>query len=74
MGDIPVDDLSESQAMVELAALAIEIARHDLAYHRDDEPEISDGEYDALRLRNEEIERRFPPNFVVRLHAYGVTM
>jgi DNA ligase (NAD+) len=57
---IPVGELSEAAARLELARLAREIARHDELYYRSDAPEISDAEYDQLRLRNEEIEARFP--------------
>ena len=60
IGNVPVVDLSESEALAELKILAGTLARHDKFYHRDDEPAISDGEYDALRYRNEEIEKRFP--------------
>jgi len=52
--------MTESEAAVELARLAAEIARHDLAYHEHDAPLITDAEYDALRRRNEEIEAEFP--------------
>ncbi len=58
--DIAVGALTEKQAQKELAALSEEIALHDVAYHREDDPKISDAEYDALRKRNDEIERRFP--------------
>jgi len=58
--DIPVDDLNDLEAVAELKDLAEEIARHDKAYHQEDAPKISDGGYDALRRRNEEIEARFP--------------
>lgn len=51
--------LTEAEAVEELTRLADEIARHDLAY-RDEAPLISDGEYDALRRRNEDLEKAFP--------------
>lgn len=57
---MPVDALSKVEAQVELARLAEEIAAHDAAYYQQDAPLVSDGEYDALRRRNEEIEARFP--------------
>ncbi|HWK46018.1 MAG TPA: NAD-dependent DNA ligase LigA [Stellaceae bacterium] len=57
---LPVDALSPDAAAAELARLAREIADHDRHYHQDDAPIISDAEYDALRLRNTEIETRFP--------------
>jgi DNA ligase (NAD+) len=56
----PVPDLSEAEAAVELERLADELASHDLRYHQDDAPTISDAEYDALKRRNEAIEARFP--------------
>jgi DNA ligase (NAD+) len=56
----PVDQLSESEAKEELAALAAEIRHHDELYYRKAEPEIDDAAYDALRQRNDAIEARFP--------------
>ena len=56
----PVETLTEEQAAAELAFLAAEIARHDELYHGNDAPEISDAEYDALKRRNDAIEKRFP--------------
>ena len=56
----PVEDLSEAEAAEELARLADEIAGHDIRYHQEDEPTISDGDYDALKRRNAAIEARFP--------------
>ena len=56
----PAETLAEPEAAEELARLAREIARHDVAYHTHDAPEIADAEYDALRRRNAAIEARFP--------------
>ncbi len=52
--------MTRDEAAQELAFLATEIARHDRLYHERDAPEITDAEYDALRRRNEELERLFP--------------
>lgn len=60
MAPIPVDDLTEDQGRQELARLADELAHHDRLYHRDDAPQITDADYDALRQRNAAIEARFP--------------
>ena len=59
-GAPPVDGLDLIAAGEEHAALGAEIARHDALYYRNDAPEISDAEYDALRRRYEAIEARFP--------------
>jgi DNA ligase (NAD+) len=55
-----VESLTTEEAHRELAALAAEIAHHDELYHRQDAPEISDADYDALVRRNRAIEARFP--------------
>lgn len=57
---MPVEDLNEAGARAELARLASLIAHHDALYYREDAPEISDAEYDALRARNDMLEARFP--------------
>jgi DNA ligase (NAD+) len=57
---IPVEKLGEAQAKAELKRLATEIAGHDKRYYQEDAPTVSDAAYDALRRRNDEIERRFP--------------
>lgn len=54
------EQLTPAEAADELAWLAAEIARHDALYHGDDDPEISDADYDALRQRNDALEEQFP--------------
>ena len=56
----PVEKLTVEEATQELARLAAEIAEHDRRYHGEDAPTISDADYDALRIRNAEIEAQFP--------------
>jgi len=56
----PIEDLTEAEATDELAWLADAMAAHDRRYFQDDEPTISDGDYDALKRRNLDIEARFP--------------
>lgn len=51
---------TESQAAERLAYLAAEIGRHNALYHRDDAPEITDAEYDALVRENGALEAEFP--------------
>src|SRR2546421_408446 len=57
---MPVEKLTAVQAKAELKRLAHEISGHDKRYYQDDRPTVSDADYDALRRRNDEIERRFP--------------
>ena len=52
--------LDAEQAAGWLADLAAQIARHDLAYHQQDAPLISDADYDQLVRANQAIEARFP--------------
>jgi DNA ligase (NAD+) len=58
--DMPVEDLMALDVIVELADLEKEITAHDLAYHQNDAPKISDADYDALKQRNSAIEAMFP--------------
>ena len=56
----PVDLLTAKQAKAEYARLQAEITAHDKRYYQQDRPVISDAEYDALRVRYNAIEARFP--------------
>ena len=56
----PVENLTHDMARAELAALAGEIRMHRDAYYVDDNPTLSDAEFDALERRNALIEQKFP--------------
>ncbi len=55
-----VEDLSGDMAKDELARLAASINEANNAYHGDDNPIMTDADYDFLKKRNLEIELRFP--------------
>ena len=55
-----VHELTLEEASAELARLADVLARANIEYHQKDAPFLSDSDYDALRIRNREIEARFP--------------
>jgi len=52
--------MTDLEAAAELAKLAEEIAHHNQRYHADDDPEISDVDFDALMRRNTALEEAFP--------------
>jgi len=56
----PVSQMTRADAIREHHRLALDIRAHDELYYQKDAPAISDAEYDALRARLIEIERRFP--------------
>jgi DNA ligase (NAD+) len=55
-----VSDLTEAEAVEELTRLADAIAAHDIRYYQEDQPSVSDADYDALKQRNAAIEAAFP--------------
>ncbi len=55
-----ISTLTEAEAANELMRLARQIAYHNRRYHAEDDPEITDQEFDALVRRNEAIEAAFP--------------
>ncbi len=54
------DRLPPQAARTEHTRLAAEIAEHDIRYHQQDAPTISDAEYDELRRRLEALETEYP--------------
>ena len=61
MTDQPdIASMTTMEAATELAQLAEAIAYHNQRYHTDDDPEISDAEFDALMQRNTALEAAFP--------------
>ena len=58
--ELAVEVLTEEQAQTELRQLSQVLGRANIAYHANDAPEISDAEYDRLKLRNAAVEARFP--------------
>jgi len=55
-----VNELNKEEAALELEKLAHELAKSDTAYYQNDEPYLSDADYDKLKHRNFDIEARFP--------------
>ncbi|MDB5557826.1 MAG: ligase LigA [Enterovirga sp.] len=60
VSETPVEELGAGEAKRQHRRLGLEIAEHDRRYYQDDAPTITDAEYDALRLRYEALEKRFP--------------
>ncbi len=52
--------MTPSAAREEIAALRVEIARHDALYHRQAAPEIRDGDSDGLKRKLREWEQTYP--------------
>lgn len=52
--------LSRQEAAAEIERLSAELRHHDILYHRDDSPDISDADYDALKQRLLVLEETFP--------------
>ncbi|HEY9012277.1 MAG TPA: NAD-dependent DNA ligase LigA [Devosia sp.] len=59
-GDREIESFSEDEARAELDRLHELIAAADIAYHQNDNPEITDAEYDALKREYQAIEIAFP--------------
>ena len=55
-----VKSLTADEAAAEMQRLVEEVAAHDIAYHQEDAPTVSDRDYDRLRRRLRTLEERFP--------------
>ncbi len=55
-----INQLTPEEALAELKHIAAEMAKSDIAYYQKDAPYLTDAEYDSLKLRNQQIEERFP--------------
>lgn len=55
-----IEEMSIDEVKAELEYLAQEIAKSDNAYYQNDDPYLSDAEYDRLKHRNMELEEKFP--------------
>ena len=58
--DATIATMTDLEATAELAVLAKKIAHHNQRYHGDDDPEISDAEFDGLMRYNSALEAAFP--------------
>lgn len=56
----PVDQMDVAAAGIERDRLSALVAAADLAYHRDDDPVLTDAEYDTAKARLRAIEAAFP--------------
>ena len=55
-----INSVTEEQAKKDLEFIAKEMAKADIAYYQNDDPYLTDAEYDELKLKNELLERKFP--------------
>jgi DNA ligase (NAD+) len=55
-----IESYTEAEARAELDRLHAILNEADVLYHQQDAPEITDAEYDALKLRYQQIEMAFP--------------
>jgi len=55
-----IKKLTLQEAALELKYLAEEMAKADAAYYQNDDPYLTDAQYDKLKQRNLEIEAKFP--------------
>ena len=57
---VEIESLSEAEAKAELDRLHEALAAADIAYYQNDDPDITDAEYDAMKRQYQAIEMAFP--------------
>ena len=57
---VEIENLSEAEAKAELDRLHEALAAADIAYYQNDDPDITDAEYDAMKRQYQAIEMAFP--------------
>ncbi|PPR43944.1 MAG: DNA ligase, partial [Alphaproteobacteria bacterium MarineAlpha5_Bin8] len=50
----------ENKIKKRLVELSLLIKKHNIFYHQNDKPQITDAEYDALVIENNKLEKEFP--------------
>ncbi|MBO5441686.1 MAG: NAD-dependent DNA ligase LigA, partial [Alphaproteobacteria bacterium] len=55
-----IKNMTEPEAAEQLAYLAKEIEKANIAYYQNDDPYLDDAQYDKLRHLNDAIEAKFP--------------
>lgn len=55
-----LNKITEQEAKKELERIAKEMEKSDIAYYQEDNPYLTDAQYDELKLRNMQIEQLFP--------------
>ncbi len=55
-----INSVTEEQAIKDLEFIAKEMAKADIAYYQNDDPYLTDAQYDFLKLKNELLEKKFP--------------
>ena len=55
-----IHELTKEEASQELEYIAKKMAQADIEYYQLDNPQLTDAQYDSLKLRNQQIEERFP--------------
>ncbi len=55
-----IQHITEEEAKSELKRLAAEMAKADEAYYQNDDPYLTDAQYDEMKLLNQKLEEKFP--------------